>query len=183
MIEPQRLSRGDLVDCGNIIRAFKFSDTKIFTPMKTYDLEDRYDEKFFKDELMRGAEFLEYTKEILNRGRLASVADGWYIGSIPPYGYDKIMVREGHKDRPTLKINEKEANVVRMIFDMYTNQNIAPHSIALKLEEMGVTPRKAENFFSSDGQRPSSKSTPHRKSCVESSQNRDKICGRGTRKE
>ena len=146
VVEPQRLSRGDLVDCGNIIRAFKFSDTKIFTPMKTYDLEDRYDEKFFKDELMRGAEFLEYTKEILNRGRLASVADGWYIGSIPPYGYDKIMVREGHKDRPTLKINEKETNVVRMIFDMYANQNITPHTIAIKLEEMGITPRKAENF-------------------------------------
>lgn len=146
VIEPQRLSRGDLVDCGNIIRAFKFSDTRILTPMKTYDLEDRYDEKFFKDELMRGSEFLEYTKEILNRGRLASVADGWYIGSIPPYGYDKIMVKDGHKDRPTLKINEEEANAVRMIFDMYANQNIAPHSIAIKLEEMGITPRKAKNF-------------------------------------
>lgn len=146
VVEPQRLSRGDLVDCGNIIRAFKFSDTKIFTPMKTYDLEDRYDEKFFKDELMRGSEFLEYTKEILNRGRLASVADGWYIGSIAPYGYDKIMVKVGHKDRPTLKINEEEANAVRMIFDMYANQNIAPHSIAIKLEEMGIVPRKAKNF-------------------------------------
>ena len=146
VVEPQRLSRGDLVDCGNIIRAFKFTDTKILTPMKTYDLHDRFDEKFFKDELMRGSEYLEYTKEILNRGRLASVAEGWYIGSIPPYGYDKIMIREGHKDRPTLKINEEEANVVRMIFDMFTNQNIAPYSIALKLEAMGVVPRKAKTF-------------------------------------
>lgn len=146
VIEPQRLSRGDLVDCGNIIRAFKYTDTKILTPPKTYDLSDRFDEKFFKDELMRGSEFLEYTKEILNRGRLASVADGWYIGSIAPYGYDKIKVRHGHQDRPTLKINEKEANVVKIIFDMYANQNIAPHTIALKLEEMGVKPRKAKFF-------------------------------------
>lgn len=146
VVEPQRLSRGDLVDCGNIIRAFKFSDTRILTPMKTYDLEDRYDEKFFKDELMRGSEFLEYTKEILNRGRLASVADGWYIGSVPPYGYDKIMVKDGHKNRPTLKINEEEANAVRIVFDMYANQNITPHTIAIKLEEMGVVPRKAKNF-------------------------------------
>ena len=146
VIEPQRLSRGDLVDCGNIIRAFKYTNTKILTPTKTYDLHDRYDEKFFKDELMRGSDYLEYTKEILMRGRLASVADGWFIGSIPPYGYDKMMVREGHKDKPTLKINETEANVVKMVFDMFVNQNLAPHTIAKKLEEMGVTPRKAKHF-------------------------------------
>ena len=146
VVEPQRLSRGDLVDCGTIIRAFKFTDTKILTPMKTYDLHDRFDEKFFTDELKRGSEYLEYTKEILNRGRLASVAEGWFIGSIAPYGYDKIMVREGHKDRPTLKINEGEANAVKLIFDMYVNENIAPHSIAIKLEEMGIVPRKAKNF-------------------------------------
>ena len=56
VIEPQRLSRGDLVDCGNIIRAFKYTNTKILTPLKTYDLHDRFDEKFFKDELMRGSD-------------------------------------------------------------------------------------------------------------------------------
>lgn len=146
VVDPQRLSRGDLVDCGNIIRAFKFSDTRILTLMKIFDLQDRHDEKYFKDELMRGSEYLEYAKEIMNRGRLASVADGWYIGSIPPYGYDKIWVKVGHKERPTLKINEEEANAVRMIFDMYVNQNLAPHSIAIKLEEMGIVPRKAKNF-------------------------------------
>ena len=146
VVEPQRLSRGDLVDCGNIIRAFKYTGTKVLTPTKTYDLHERYDEKYFKDELMRGSDYLEYTKEILNRGRLQSVAEGWFIGSIAPYGYDKIMVRDGHKDRPTLKINEEEANAVRIIFDMYANQNITPHTIAIKLEEMGIVPRKAKNF-------------------------------------
>ena len=29
VVEPQRLSRGDLVDCGNIIRAFKYTGTKV----------------------------------------------------------------------------------------------------------------------------------------------------------
>lgn len=146
VVEPQRLSRGDLVDCGNIIRAFKYTSTKVLTLVKTYDLHERQDEKYFRDELTRGSEYLEYTKEILNRGRLASVAEGWFIGSIAPYGFDKITVREGHKDRPTLKINEEEANAVRMIFDMYANQNLSPYTIALKLEEMGVVPRKAEAF-------------------------------------
>ena len=146
VIEPQRLSRGDLVDCGNIIRAFKYTDTKVITLTRTYDLSDRHDERYFKDELMRGSEYLEYTKEILSRGRLASVAEGNYLGSTPPYGYDKTMIVEGHRKHPTLKINEAEANAVRLIFDMFANQNMTPHAIRRKLEEMGIKPRKAEYF-------------------------------------
>ncbi len=42
-IEPQRLSRGDLSDCGTIIRAFRYTDTLIITPTKTYDLSDKFD--------------------------------------------------------------------------------------------------------------------------------------------
>ncbi len=146
VVDPQRLSRGDLIDCGTIIRAFKYTNTVVLTPPKDYDLNEKYDEKFFKDELMRGSEYLEYTKEILNRGKLASVSEGNYIGSIPPYGYDRDVIVEGHRKCPTLKINEHEANVVRMVFDMYANQNIAPYTIAEKLDEMGVKPRKAKHF-------------------------------------
>ena len=102
VIEPQRFSRGDLVDCGNIIRAFKYTDTLVMTPVKVYDLHEKFDERYFKDELMRGSDYLEYFKESSMRGRLASVVDGWYIGSISPYGYNKIKVKVGHKYKPTL---------------------------------------------------------------------------------
>ena len=146
VIEPQRFSRGDLVDCGNIIRAFKYTDTLVMTPVKVYDLHEKFDERYFKDELMRGSDYLEYFKESSMRGRLASVVDGWYIGSISPYGYNKIKVKVGHKYKPTLEINEEEAKVVRMVFDMYVNQNIAPITIARKLEGMGITPRIAKQF-------------------------------------
>ena len=89
-IEPQRLSRGDLSDCGTIIRAFRYTDTLIITPTKTYDLTDKFDRKFFEMELMKGNDYLEYIKEIMMRGRIASVNEGNFIGSVPPYGYDKI---------------------------------------------------------------------------------------------
>ena len=79
VVEPQRLSRGDLSDCGTIIRAFRYTDTLIITPSKTYDLGDKFDRKFFEMELMRGNDYLEYVKEIMNRGRLASVQAGNYI--------------------------------------------------------------------------------------------------------
>lgn len=146
VIEPQRLSRGDLIDCGTIVQTFKYSNTKVYTPRKVYDLKDRYDEKFFTDELMRGSEFLEYTKEILNRGKLASVNEGNYIASVPPYGYDRTYIQTGHKKSPTLKVNEDEAQVVKMIFDMYGNQNMSPYAIAKTLNDMGIKPRKANHF-------------------------------------
>ena len=38
VIEPQRLGRGDLEDCGRIVNAFRYTNTKIMTPVKTYDL-------------------------------------------------------------------------------------------------------------------------------------------------
>ena len=48
VVDPQRLSRGDLSDCGAIIRAFRYTDTLIVTPPKTYDLGDKFDRKFFE---------------------------------------------------------------------------------------------------------------------------------------
>ena len=87
VVEPQRLSRGDLHDCGTIIRAFQYTNTLVITPPKTYNLSEKYDRKFFEMELMRGNDYLEYVKEILMRGRIASAKEGNYIGSVPPYGY------------------------------------------------------------------------------------------------
>ena len=90
VVEPQRLSRGDLEDCGRIVNAFRYSKTKVMTLQMTYDLNNKMHRKFFEQELMRGNDYLEYTKEILLRGRILSVQKGNYIGNIPPFGYDKI---------------------------------------------------------------------------------------------
>ena len=98
VVEPQRLSRGDLVDCGTIINTFRYTNTLVLTPPKTYNLTDEYDRKFLEMELMRGNDYLEYTKRILARGREASVRAGNYIGSIRPYGYQKVTYGTG-KDK------------------------------------------------------------------------------------
>ena len=82
VVEPQRLSRGDLSDCGTIIRAFRYTETLIITPTKTYDLSDKFDRKFFEMELMRGNDYLEYVKEIMMRGRIAHTALDYICTSI-----------------------------------------------------------------------------------------------------
>ena len=137
-IEPQRLSRGDLSDCGTIIRAFRYTNTLIITPTKTYDLSDKFDRKFFEMELMRGNDYLEYIKEIMMRGRIASVSEGNFIGSIPPYGYDKIKNGKSY----TLVPNS-EADTIRLIFELYVNEHLGTTNIANRLNDLGIKPRKA----------------------------------------
>lgn len=135
VVEPSRLSRGDLADCAKLITAFRFSHTLIHTPMMTYNLENKMERKFFQDELLRGNDYLEYTKEVLWRGRVAAVKRGCFINRTAPYGYDKVVKGKDH----TLEPNE-HADVVRMIFDWYANEQISPQQIALRLTDMGVDP-------------------------------------------
>jgi hypothetical protein len=146
IVEVQRLSRGDLEDAGRLIKLLRYTNTLIITPPKTYDLQDEYDRDIFERELKRGNEFLEYQKKIMNRGRLLSVSQGNYIGSRPPYGYNKVWVMEGKRKCPTLAINEDEANVVRMIFDMYVNKDMGTPSICNHLDGLGIKPPKGKHW-------------------------------------
>jgi len=138
VVEVQRLSRGDLEDCGRVMKILRYTGTKVITPTKTYDLADEYDREIFERELKRGNDFLEYYKKIQARGKSVSVASGNFIGSIPPYGYEKTTIREGHKKHPTLKIKESEAEIVRYIFEQYGLHGIGLVDIATSLDKMNV---------------------------------------------
>lgn len=143
VVDPQRLSRGDLSDCGTIIRAFRYTDTLIITPPKTYDLGDKFDRKFFEMELMRGNDYLEYVKEIMLRGRIASVNEGNFIGSVAPYGYDKVKEGKSY----TLVPND-EADTVRLIYELWTKDGIGTTTIANRLNALHIKPRKSELWSS-----------------------------------
>lgn len=139
-IEPSRLSRGDLSDCAKIIDTFKFSKSLVATPYMTYDMNNKMERKFFQDELLRGNDYLEYTKSILWRGRVAACKNGAFISSHPPYGYKKIKIGK----LATLEPVDIEADVVRQIFEWYTKDELKPYDIACKLNEMGIKPARGE---------------------------------------
>ena len=145
-VEVQRLSRGDLIDAGILIRTLRYTNTLVITPQKTYDLRDEYDRDIFERELKRGNEFLEYQKKIMNRGRLLSVQQGNYIGSIAPYGYDKVWVTEGKRKCPVLAENKEQADVVRLIFDLYVNADMGVTRIGNHLDHLGITPPKGDRW-------------------------------------
>lgn len=142
VMDPSRLSRGDLADCSRIIDSFRFSKSLVATPYMTYDLENKMERKFFKDELLRGNDFLEYTKDILWRGRVAAVKRGCYIGNYAPYGFRKIKIGKDH----TLEIIEDEADVVRLIFDLYIKDGLTPYRISCRLNDMGLKPYKCDKW-------------------------------------
>lgn len=148
IVEVQRLSRGDLEDAGRLIKLIRFTNTLVITQHKIYDLNDEYDRESFERELKRGNEYLEYQKKIMRRGREQAVKEGDFLGSVAPYGFDKTTVMVGKKRCHTLKINEAEAEAVRMIFDMTVNQNIGSVNIATHLNNLGIKPRKSENWSS-----------------------------------
>jgi hypothetical protein len=142
VVEPSRLSRGDLGDCDRMIKGFQLSHTLVITPMMTYDLEKKMERKFFQDELLRGRDFYEYTRDILFMGRVRACKRGCYIGRYAPYGYKKVKLGKDH----TLEILEDEAEVVRLAFDMYTKEQATPGRIADRLNEMGVKAPRGEKW-------------------------------------
>lgn len=131
-----RLSRGDLGDCNTIINSFLYSKTLVLTDTMTFDLDNKRDRQYFQDELLRGAYYLDYTKGILRAGRENAVQNkGCYLPPIPPYGYDKIKIGKNH----TLEPN-KDADIVRLVFDWYVNEDLTFYRIACRLNDMGIPP-------------------------------------------
>lgn len=136
-INCSRLSRGDLVDCGNIIKTFEVTKTLVLTPQKIYNLQNKHDKRYFKDELLRGNDYLEQTKELLANGRHWSTAQGKFVGSSAPFGYDKVTCKEmkvADERGFTLRPNEN-AKYVKMIFDMFL-EGIGVYRIASHLKEI-----------------------------------------------
>ena len=138
IVEPQRLTRGDLEDIGYMMKLLKHTNTLVITQTRVYDLRDEYDWDAFERELKRGNEYLEYYKKIQRRGRLLSVSQGNYLGSTPPYGFDKITIMDGKRKCPTLKENKEQADVARIIFDLYVNKDMGRRRIGNHLNGLGI---------------------------------------------
>lgn len=146
VVDVQRLSRGDLEDAGRLIKLLRYTNTYVITPHKIYDLRDEFDRDAFERELKRGNEYLEYFKKIQRQGKLASVKEGNYVGSVAPYGFEREPIKDGNKIVCyTLKEKKDEADIVRLIFHWYVNERIGVTKIGRRLEDMGVKTKSGGN--------------------------------------
>ena len=76
--------------------------------------------------------------ERLKFGFRQAIKNGHVLGNDKLYGYDK-------KDC-VMTINEEEAKIVRIIFDLYANHRLGTRKISQKLFEMGYTSREGNAF-------------------------------------
>lgn len=136
VMEIERLARGDTSDQGTVAKVFRFSDTLIITPSKTYNPSSESDEEYLEFGLFMSRREYKTTNRRLQYGRFASVKEGKYAGSKPPFGYlrQKIPDDKGY----TLIPDEKTSHIIKHIFNSYIsgqgscviaselNKNLAP---------------------------------------------------------
>lgn len=146
VMEIERLARGDNIDQGIVARAFKLNGTKIITPSKTYDPDNEFDEEFFEFGLFMSRREYKTIKRRIYRGRVASVKEGKFVGSVPPYGYDKIKIKDGKGYM--LIPNENEKDVVKLIYKLYLQGN-GMTEICNKLDGLGIKPRNRDMWSKS----------------------------------
>ncbi|MCM1059407.1 MAG: recombinase family protein [Eubacterium sp.] len=149
VMEVERLARGDTTDQGIVAQTFKFSGTLIITPSKTYNPDNEFDEEYFEFGLfMSRREYMTINRR-LQRGRIASVKEGKFVGNVPPFGYERVKIK-GDKGF-TLEPVPADADIVRLIFEWYTNgvpqeggstRRIGCALIAQRLNAMKSVPRK-----------------------------------------
>ncbi len=138
--EISRLGRPDTMEIGMISKILRYTNTIVISvsPFRIFNLADKFEREMFENELKQGNHLLEYNKSILKDGRDRSAKSGNFLGSRPVYGYDKVTITVDKRKCPTLAINEEQANVVRMIFNAYVNENVGTSAIANRLNELQI---------------------------------------------
>lgn len=142
VIEPQRISRGEMLDCGRVVQILKYTNTIVATITKAYDLNNKFDKEIFEAQLLQGNKYLEYTKEILDRGRQLSLREGKWIGSTPPFGYARKPLDRGYM----LVKDQNEAPIVEALFSAFVDDGLSTLETANYLNKHEMKPRIADQW-------------------------------------
>jgi DNA invertase Pin-like site-specific DNA recombinase len=118
-VDLERLGRGSKREQGIIEETLKEFNVLIITLRKTYDLANEFDEEYLEFETFMSRRELKLIKRRMQRGTLQSVKEGNYVNGNLPYGYHRVM----ENGKVTIKINEKEAEIIKLIFKMRLEGN------------------------------------------------------------
>ena len=143
VVEVERLARGETMDQGIVANAFKISNTKIITPTKTYDPQNEFDEEYFEFGLFMSRREYKTINRRLQRGRMISAKEGKYVGSIAPFGYSRVKIKN---DKGYTLNENSEAKIVKLIFNLYVYEDLSICGIAKKLNNMNFKTRKSKEW-------------------------------------
>lgn len=134
-MEIERLARGNTRDQGEVADAFTYSGTHIITPAKEYDPLNEFDQEYFEFGLFMSRREYKTIQRRMEAGRLQSVREGNYVGSLRPFGYD---IQRINKKERILVLKEDEAQIVRLIFNWFTEEKVTCGEIARRLTAMRI---------------------------------------------
>ncbi len=145
ILHPDRLSRKFLHQ-GMVLEELK----KKFIDVKFLNRPDATGS--VGDNLMLGFEglFAEYEKERIlertRRGKFRRARSGNIVTSIAPYGY--TYVKRTDSELGYLKVNDKEAMIVELIFRAYVHDGLSIRGIIKELYNRKITPRNGSPKWS-----------------------------------
>jgi site-specific DNA recombinase len=113
--EISRMGRGSYTDMGIIYDLIQDKRLFIITPWKVYDPTNNTDLRQIRFELFMSREEFETTRERLTGGRYNAALEGKWVAGRSPFGYDY------DSNTKHLVINDKEAEVIRSVYDFYLN--------------------------------------------------------------
>lgn len=131
-MDVDRLGRGNMQEQGLIIEMFKKTRTKIVTPRKIYDLNDEFDEEYTEFEAFMARKELKIITRRLQGGRIRSIEDGNYLGTLPPYGY---LIGKSNRKRFLVK-NPEQSEPTTLIWQLY-QESMGSNKIANELNRLG----------------------------------------------
>lgn len=134
VMDIDRLGRGNMQEQGLILDTFRRVNSLIITPTKVYNLRDESDELMTEVQSLIARQELKMITRRMQRGRKASVEEGNYIGTRPPFGY---LIHSDGRSR-FLVPHPDQASVLRSIFEMYVNDRMGSAKIANRLNEMRI---------------------------------------------
>lgn len=132
VMDIDRLGRGNMQEQGLILETFRRLKCLIITPTKVYDLSNESDELMTEVQSLFARQELKMITRRMQRGRKAAAEEGNYIATRPPYGY---LIHKDGRAR-FLVPHPEQANVVRSIFTMYTQEKMGSSKIANRLNEL-----------------------------------------------
>ena len=82
--------------------------------------------------------YSENLAQEVTRGMCEAASRGFFLSSKAPYGYRRIKVLDGAKERPTLEVDRDTAPIVKEIFEK-SLRGVGLKEIAAELNERGIT--------------------------------------------
>lgn len=148
VVEIERLSRGNPIDQVEILETFKEAKAKIYTLQKVYDFssDNDIDEEYFEFGLFMSRREYKTIKRRLVRGKRQAQQDGYFVGGILPYGFDKKRIGKGF-----VLIPNEQADVVKLIYNKYVYENCNISDIHEYLLQNNIKSAFGNSSWSSSG--------------------------------